>query len=90
MFHLPEPTGPRGPVPLHQWQPVLRTRQTHSAHERPFEFTADEPTTARPEGKPIMPMERAPEFFIFLFQNVKGLHSTERVGKSLSSVSWGH
>lgn len=51
MFHLSEPARPRGPVPLHQRQPVLRTRQTHSAHQRPFEFTADEPTTARPEGK---------------------------------------
>lgn len=50
MFHLPEPARPRGSVPLHQRQPVLRTRQTHSAHQRPFEFTADEPTTARPEG----------------------------------------
>lgn len=51
MFHLPEPARPRGPVPLHQRQPVLRTRQTHSTHQRPFEFTADKPTTARPEGK---------------------------------------
>lgn len=50
MFHLPEPARPRGPVPLHQRQPVLRTRQTHSAHQRPFEFTADEPATARSEG----------------------------------------
>ncbi len=51
MFHLPEPARPRGSVPLHQRQPVLRTRQTHGTHQRPFEFTADEPTTARPEGK---------------------------------------
>lgn len=50
MFHLPEPARPWGPVPLHQRQPVLRTRQTHSTHQRPFEFTADEPVTARPEG----------------------------------------
>lgn len=51
MFHLPEPARPRGSVPLHQRQPVLRTRQTHSTHQRPFEFTADEPATARSEGK---------------------------------------
>lgn len=51
MFHLPEPTRPRGSVSLHQRQPVLRTRQTHSTHQRPFEFTADEPATARSEGK---------------------------------------
>lgn len=51
VFYLSEPTRPRGSVSLHQRQPVLRTRQTHSTHQRPFEFTADEPTTARSEGK---------------------------------------
>ncbi|KAF1385956.1 hypothetical protein PFLUV_G00113150 [Perca fluviatilis] len=50
LFHLPEPAQSRGSVSLHQRQPVLRTRQTHSTHQRPFEFAADEPTTARPEG----------------------------------------
>ncbi|MFT7819029.1 LIM domain transcription factor LMO4-like [Arapaima gigas] len=50
VLYLPEPPGPRGSLPLHQRQPVLRTRQTHGPHQRPFEFTADEPVAAGPEG----------------------------------------
>lgn len=71
MFHLSEPARPRGPVPLHQRQPVLRTRQTHSAHQRPFEFTADEPAAARPEGKTPMMAEGAPRFFVVSFQSTR-------------------
>ena len=59
VFHLPEPVGPWRQVPLHQRQPVLRTRQAHSTHQRPSEFTAVEPTSAWPEGR-VLSLTRGP------------------------------
>lgn len=93
MFHLPEPARSRGPVPLHQRQPVLRTRQTHSAHQRPFEFTADEPTIARPEGE--TPADLRPTFLWSHFKVLRRaagwwFRSKGQVGESSSSVSCGH